>query len=95
MRFLISIAIVHEFPSRPVDCIPAFPLSEIYVDVFMDIPLGMIVDLNRGEWVLKLNKSLYGINKSSENWFDPLKTGLERIFYHQYQVDPYVFYRNE
>ena len=77
MRFLISIAIVHEFPSIPIDCILAFLQAELYVDVFMDIPLGMLVDRNRGGWVLNLNKSLYGINKSSENWFDPLKTCLE------------------
>ena len=76
MRFLIYIAIIHEFPSISIDCILAFLQSELYVDVFMDIPLGMLVDRNRGGWFLNLNKSLYGINKSSENWFDPLKTCL-------------------
>ena len=36
----------------------------------MDIHLGIGVDVNRGEWVLKLKKSLYGINEVSENWFE-------------------------
>ena len=43
--------------------------------------------------MLRLNKSLYGLNQASENWFDPLKTGLEKIFNHQYQVYPCVFHR--
>ena len=48
---------------------------------------------NRVEWVLKLNKLIYGLKKSSANWFDILKTSLERSYHHQYQVDPFVFYR--
>ena len=50
----------------------------------MELHLGMGVDANRGEWVLKFKKSLYGIKQASENWFDHLKTGLERRGYHQY-----------
>ena len=59
----------------------------------MEITLGMGVDGNRGEWVLKLNKSLYRLKKESTNWFDLLKTDLERRGYHQYKVYPCVFYR--
>ena len=59
----------------------------------MELPLGMGVDGYRVEWVLKLNKSLYGLNQASANWFDLLKTGLKRRVYHQYLVDPCVFYR--
>ena len=46
------------------------------MDVFIYITLGILVDLNRGEFVIKLNKSLYGLNKLSDNWFDPLSNGL-------------------
>ena len=58
----------------------------------MDIPLGMRVDVKKWKWVLKLNKSLYGLKKASADWFDLLKTGLYSMGYHQYQVDPCVFY---
>ena len=63
VRFLISIAIIHSLSSIPIDCILAFTQAELYVDVFMDITLGMVVDGNRKEWVVNLNKSLYVINK--------------------------------
>ena len=39
----------------------------------MVIPLGMGVYGNRGEWVLNLNKSLYGLKKAGETWFDIYK----------------------
>ena len=58
----------------------------------MDIPLGIWVDVNIGEWVLKLNKSLYGPKQWNLNWFDILKHGLEIWGYHQSQVYPCVFY---
>ena len=51
----------------------AFSKSDLDVDVSMEIPLGVRVDENRGEWVLKLNKSLYGIKKASVIWFDIIK----------------------
>ena len=32
-------------------------------------------------------------NQESENWFDLLKTSIERRGYHQSQDDPCVFYK--
>ena len=53
----------------------------------------MVIVLNRIEWVIKLKKSLYGLNKSSETWFGIQNIGLERRVYHKSLVDPCVFYR--
>ena len=47
VRFLIYIAIIHEMPGIPIECIPDFLQAELYVDVFMDLTLGMVVDRNR------------------------------------------------
>ena len=59
----------------------------------MYLPLEMGVDGYRGKWLLKLNKSLYGINQEIENWFDLTKKGTQMRGYNQYQVYPCVFYR--
>ena len=87
---LLAIASMHELPSRSIYFVLASPQSVLDVDVFMGLPLGMGVDGNRGEWVLKLNKPFYGIRQVSKDWFCLLKIGLERRSYHQSQVDPCV-----
>ena len=54
VRSLLAIASIHEFPSRSIDFVLAFPQADLDVDIFIEIPLAMVVDINRGEWVLKL-----------------------------------------
>ena len=66
MRSLLAIASFHELPCRSIEFVIYFPQDVIDVDVFMDIHLGMGVDVNKGEWVLKLNKSLYEIKQASK-----------------------------
>ena len=73
LRYLLAISSIHEFPSISIDFVPAFSQADLDVDVFMNIPLRIGVEGNRGGWLLKLNKSLYGINQSSSNLFDLLK----------------------
>ena len=79
-------------PSIPIDFVLAFTEANLDVDVFMEILLEMRVSGNRGEWVIQLNKSLYGIKQSSANCFDIIKNGIERSVYNQYQVIPCMIY---
>ena len=55
---LLSMLIIHEFPRISIDSVLAFLQSYLDLHFFMDLTLRMVVDQNRGEWVLKLNKSL-------------------------------------
>ena len=43
--------------------------------------------------MLKLNNSLYVLKQASADVFGPLKNGLLIRGYHQYQVDPCIFYK--
>ena len=70
VRSILAIANIHELTTISIDCVLAFPQDDLDVDVFMDITLGKRVDRIRGEWILKLNKSLYRIKQASANWFD-------------------------
>ena len=63
------------------------------MDIFTNVSLGMGVDGSRVQWILNINKSLYGLDQANENWFDPLKTGLEKRGCHQSLVEPCVIYR--
>ena len=95
VRLLLALASINELTSRSVECLLSLPQYDSGVVLFMAFTLGIGLDENRGERVLKLNKSLYGLKQLSTNRFDPIKTGLERRGYHQYQVDPSVLYRKD
>ena len=41
VRSLLDIGSKHEFPSRSIDFVPSFPQTELNIDVFMDLTLGM------------------------------------------------------
>ena len=73
MSSLLDIASIHELLSRSIDFVLAFNQDDLDVDVFVGLRRGMEVDGNRGEWVLKLNKSLYGLKQASANLSDLLK----------------------
>ena len=56
LRSLIAIAGIYEFPSISIDFVLAFIQADLDLDLFVEQPLEMVVDKNRGEWVLKLKK---------------------------------------
>ena len=73
VRYLLEITSVHEFTSRPIDFILEFPQADIYFYVFVELSYGMAEDGNRGKWVLKINKSLYGLKQARKIVFNLLR----------------------
>ena len=45
------------------------------------------------EFIIRLDKNLYGLKDAGLVWFEKLKEGLEVIRFLQLQVDPFVWYR--
>ena len=64
---LLAITSILEFSRISIDFVLAYIQADLDVDVFIDLPLGVGVDVNRDEWFLKLNKSLYGLNQANTN----------------------------
>ena len=78
---LLSVAKTHGLSRQSIDFLLAFPQADLNgVNVFMQLPIGMEVEVEYG-YVLKLNKSLYGLKQASLNWFKHLKKGLEALDY--------------
>jgi hypothetical protein len=54
----------------------AFPQADLNIPVFMELPIGF--DPPEEEYcksyVLRLNKSLYGLKQAEYNWFAKLST---------------------
>ena len=76
VRLLFALTMIHDLESRSIDFVLAFPQAELYEDVYMELPFGFDQDGDRS-YVMKLNKSIYGLKQANSNWFDHLTTGLK------------------
>ena len=99
VRLLLVIAKIHNLDSKSIDFVLAFPQAALPIPVYMELPAGVTPinepDFNRRRFVLRLNRSLYGLKSSGHNWFEKLRSGLTDRGFVQSQVDKCVFYRNE
>ena len=98
MRLLLVITKIFKLETKAIDFVLAFPRVDLDVDIWMYLPIGFQVDGETAEdsersYVLKLNKSLYGLKQSSFNWYDKLKTGLQVRGFSPSQIDPYLYFK--
>ncbi len=70
---LLIVAKIHSLSSKSIDFVLAFPQADLDVPVYMELPAGVnpvdVTDGNQRRYVLKLNKSLYGLKQAGYNWF--------------------------
>ena len=82
VQTLLAITKIHNLRSRSIDFVLEFPQSDLDVNVYMDLPIGIDAPYGgKRDYVLKLNKSLYSFKKDSENWFETLKAGLNSRYF--------------
>jgi len=97
VRMLLIVAKIHKLESKSIDFVLAFPQADLDVPVFMELPSGVTpideIDDNRRRYVLRLNKSLYGLKQAGHNWFEKLRSGLQDRDFLQSRVDSCVFYK--
>ena len=73
----------------------AFPQVDLDINVFMELPIGCVgPNGDRKGYVLKLNKSLYGLKQASHNWFNYLGEALSNRGFIQSQVDKCVWFKD-
>ena len=92
VRLILVLAILYNLPVKSIDFVLAFPQSKLDVPIFMELPAGFEVQCGqRGEYVIELKKSLYGLKQAGLNWYEKLKQGLEKRKSIPSKVDPCVF----
>ena len=73
---LLIVAKIQGLQSKSIDFVLAFPQVDLDVPVFMELPAGVnlinVLDENCRCYVLKINKSLYGLKQAGYNWFEKL-----------------------
>ena len=76
IRFLLVLSEIIGLECEAIDFVLAFPQADLDVLVYMEGPRGIEIpnSKHRREYVLLLNKNLYGLKQASTNWHDMLKT---------------------
>jgi hypothetical protein len=99
VQLLLIVAKFHNFESKSIDFILAFPQAELGITVYMELPAGVnlidISDGNQCRYVLKFNKTLYGLKQTGYNWFKKLYEGLVTCDIIQSQVDKCIFFQKD
>ena len=80
VQLLLVLCNIHNLKSKSIDFILAFSQVDLDVDIWMEIQIGFVIDeVTHGDsrsYILKLNKSLYGIKQDSLNWYNKIRVGL-------------------
>jgi hypothetical protein len=74
----------------------AFPQADLDKDIWMDLPILFepIKDLDhKPQYVLKLQKNLYGLKQASFNWYKKLCDGLKDQGFKASTINPCLFMR--
>ena len=91
VRTRMAHSIIHDLETRSIDFVLAFPQADLDVLIFMEMLIGFNCE-DPGQYVLRLNKNLYGLKNASLNFFNMLKDGLEsRGYSKQSTSDACVF----
>ena len=92
VRTLLVLSILHGYHSRSIDFVLAFPQAELKEDIFMEIPAGFSNGELKRQYVLKLDKNLYGLKNAAFNWFQMLSDGLtnQKLNFKASEIDPCV-----
>ena len=72
------ISVLHDLEARSINFTLVFPYADLDVDVYIRVPQGFDIGRDTGSRIIKLNKLLYGLFQSSNNWWKLLKSSLER-----------------
>ena len=90
IRLLLSTVLTEGWATRQVDYTNAFAQANLKEEVYLEFP-KMFAPKSRGNVVLKLVKSLYGLRQAPRTFFEKLRDGLLERGYVQSKNDACLF----
>jgi hypothetical protein len=94
---ILLLARIYKLVLKAIDFVLAFPQAELDVHIWMYLSIGFQVDTENEPkyYILKLNKSLYGLKQASLNWFKRHKQGLMNHGFYPSAINPCLYFKNE
>jgi len=95
IRLLLTMTAVHGWTTKQIDYVLAFPQAPVDREIYMKIPKGFTIDGGKGDdFVLRLNKNVYGQKQAGRVWNDYLTEKLTKeLGFVQSKHDECVFFR--
>jgi hypothetical protein len=91
---ILDIAKIHGLLSKSIDFVLAFHHADFKIPVYMELAIGY--DALNGEnckfYLLRINKSLYGLKQAGYNWFEKVSNGLQDPGFVQSNIDPCILF---
>jgi hypothetical protein len=98
VQLILAIAKIHGLSSKSIDFVLAFPQADLKIPVYMELLISFDPPDPEGEYcksyVLRLNKSLYGLKQAGYNWFAKLSNGLQDRGFVRSSFDPCVVFNH-
>ncbi len=97
IRMLLSLKAVHNWHTRQLDYVLAFPQAPVEKVLYLHIPRGFNIDNgDNKDYVLKVHRNIYGQKQAGRVWNKYLVNKLtEEVGFVQSKVDECVFYRGK
>lgn len=98
VKLLLAMAAVNDWHTTQIDYVLAFPQAPVEKELYMYCPRGFkfgnVPSENSKDYVLKLNRNVYGQKQAGRVWNQYLVSKLVReVGFTQSKVDECVFYR--
>ena len=96
VKIVLTLTQLAGWCSCQIDYILAFLQAPIDTDIYCYLPTGFhIKDGDNSEFVLKLEKNLYGTKQAAANWYEMLKEGLNKEGFKTSKIDLCLFLRHD
>lgn len=106
VRLSLILSLLSGLKSSQVDYVAAYTQAPLDCELYMNIPPGFVVQNgtlefsssstkgNSTDYLLRLNKNVYGLKQAGNNWFTKIRGSLLALGFTQSSHDPCLFIRN-
>ena len=99
VHLILEITKIHKLESKAIHFVLSFPQDDLKENIWMNLPIGFQIDSQTEadsdrQYVLKLNKNLYGIKQVSFDWYKKLKTYLANRNFKPSDIDTCLYIGN-